>query len=267
MRNLIVLGAGRSGTSAVAALFRNVRDIFYGYEVLAPTADNRFGYYEDEVVNAINNALIRQMTGTTLLDLVPQKWLPRIEERFPWMHRDTRSLWMALPKKPLHWRLSYDVGHMMGRICAHQPFCLKDPRFGFTLPQWRPYLPEDTRFLVVFRDPARTVSSMLRDATALYDPPLPLTKTWAEEHWRLLYTRVCEQRGSDDDRWLFVESEDVVSGAAIPAIGRFAETELDTAELDGKLLTAQGGASGPEPLYGRLKEIAARDLERWAKPA
>ena len=82
MRNLIILGSGRSGTSAVAGLFRNVPGVFYGYETLAPSPGNERGYYECEVVNAINNLLIRQMTGAALLDLAPAAWLPFIENRF-----------------------------------------------------------------------------------------------------------------------------------------------------------------------------------------
>lgn len=266
MRNLIILGSGRSGTSAVAGLFRKVPNIFYGYDALEPTPGNRFGYYEDEVVNALNNVLIRQMTGTALLDLAPPKWLPHIEKRFSWMHRDTRSLWMARPTKPLNWRLSYDLAHLMGRICAHQPFCLKDPRFGFTLPLWRPYLPEDTRFLVVFRDPDPTVKSMLRDARALYEPPLPVTETWCLEHWRLLYTRVLEQRDDDEAGWLFVNSDEVISGAAVPAIEAFADCAVDTSQLDGRLLRA-APAETDDPLYHSLCEVAAEDRARWAKPA
>ena len=167
MRNLIILGSGRSGASAVAGLFRNVPDVFYGYDVLSASISNPRGYFECEVVNFINNVLLRQMTGTALLDVLPKPLLRYVEDRFSRMHRDTRSLWLACPRRPLPWRLGYEWAHMMVRLTAHRPFCLKDPRFSFTLPIWRPHLPDETRFIVVFRDPETTVASMLRDATAL----------------------------------------------------------------------------------------------------
>lgn len=69
--------------------------------------------------------------------------------------------------------ISYDIGHLIGRMSRHHPFCFKDPRFGFTLPLWQPYLPPDVRFLVVFRDPVDTVASIMRDAVELY-PDRPL---------------------------------------------------------------------------------------------
>ena len=267
MRSLIILGSGRSGTSAVAGLFRHVPGVFYGYETLAPTAGNARGYYECEVVNAINNLLIRQMTGTALLDLAPASVLPFVENRFPWMHRDTRALWMAQPKKPLAWRLGYDVAHLMGRIAAHRPFCLKDPRFGFTLDLWRPHLPDDTGFLVVYRDPERTVGSMLHDATALYERPLPLTEDWAVGHWRLVYERILREREKDPERWLVVSNDDVLSGAALPAIGAFARCEVDAGHIDRKFMTAPAApttsAAWPDcrRMHGRLRDMSDRDLE------
>jgi len=155
MKNLIVLGSGRSGTSAVAGLFRNEPDIFYGYDILEASGGNPTGYYECEVVNALNNILLRQMTGVSLLDVLPTSLVRLVEGHIPWAHRDMRSLWLACPKHRLNWKLSYDIGHLIGRLSRHQPFCLKDPRFGFTLPLWRPYLPSDVKYLVVFRDPGR----------------------------------------------------------------------------------------------------------------
>ena len=268
MRNLIILGSGRSGTSAVAGLFRRVPGIFYGYETLAASQGNQRGYYECEVANAINNVLIRQMTGTALLDLVPLPLLPGIENRFPWMHRDTRALWMARPRNPLKWRLSYDLAHLIGRIVSHRPFCLKDPRFGFTLDLWRPHLPDDTRFLVVYRDPERTVGSMLHDSTALYERPLPVTEDWAARHWSLVYDRILAEREKDASRWLVVRNDEVISGAALPAIEAFAECRIDAGHIDAKFLTAAPSPATSRAwgdchrMHERLGEISDRDLRR-----
>jgi Sulfotransferase family len=274
MRNLIILGSGRSGTSAVAGLFRNLPGVFYGYEILPATPANQRGYFEDQVVNALNNLLLRRMTGVALLDLVPEQWLETVGKHFPWMHRDYRSLWIARPRRPLPWRLGWELEHLIGVIVRHEPFCLKDPRFTFTLPMWRPLLPAGTRFLVVFRHPAHTVSSMLRVAKEFYpDRPLALTPSWAFEHWRLAYERVLAQRqeqGGNND-WLYVRAEDVMSGTALQAIETFAECRVDASHLDARLFRAEPGSSGEAeaviacmPLYERLCALSAEDLRREA---
>jgi hypothetical protein len=277
MRNLIILGSGRSGTSVAAGLFRRIPNIFFGYDVLRPSEANPRGYFEDEVVNAINNLLIRQMTGTALLDVIPPRLLPWVERWFPWMHRDTRSLWLACPRRPLAWRLGYDLGHLICKITSHQPFCLKDPRFSFTLPLWQPYLPERTRFLVVFRDPARTVNSMLRDAKELYPGrPLPLTKRWAIDHWSLAYRRIMEQRsavGVQAEDWLLVDSDDVISGAALAAIECFAECRVDVGHVDVGLMhvrpieASEKATAKCADVYRELRATAEQDLRRCSQAA
>jgi hypothetical protein len=270
MRNLIILGSGRSGTSAAASLFRNVPGVFYGYDILPQTVSNPSGYFEDEVVNALNNVLLRQMTGTALLDLVPERLLPWVEGRFPRMHRDTRALWIARPRRRLPWRLGYELAHLMGRIAAHRPFCLKDPRFCFTLPLWRSYLPDDVRFLVVVRNPQETIRSMLQDARALYgDRPLPLTEKWARGHWQLAHETILEQRAgpADGDRWLIVTFDDILAGNALPAISAFAECEIDAGMIRRSLARQRSAGDDASPacarLYRKLCAIADDDLRRW----
>jgi hypothetical protein len=268
MKNLIVLGSGRSGTSAVSSLFRNERDVFFGYDMMEASEGNPTGFYECEVVNTINNILLRQMTGVTLLDVLPNWLVPLVENRFPWTHRDTRSLWLARPKRKLAWRLSYDIAHLISRMSRRQPFCFKDPRFGFTLPLWRPYLPEGVRFLVVFRDPAETVASIMKHAAAHYgDRPLPVTEEWAISHWKLMYESILSQRRNDEDHWMIVDFADVLSGEAIPALRVFADAELDLGLLKPSKPKLGSSSSNHadqscQTLMNELRRLAYNDLKR-----
>jgi hypothetical protein len=270
VENLIVLGSGRSGTSAVSSLFRKEPGIFFGYDIMGAGEGNPTGYYECEVVNALNNILLRQMIGVTLLDVLPAWIAPWFEERFPWTHRDTRSLWLARPKRKLTWRLSYDIAHLINRMSRRQPFCFKDPRFGFTLPLWRPYLPESVRFLVVFRDPAETVASIMRHAAAHYgDRPLPVTEDWAIDHWKLMYESILSQRRNEEARWMIVDFADVLSGEAVPALQVFADAKLDTGHLKPSHASFSSSPlkqthQSCQSLLDELRLLARQDLERWS---
>lgn len=269
MKNLIILGSGRSGTSAVAGLFRSEPGIFYGYDILEPTGDNPTGYYECEVVNTLNNILLRQMTGVSLLDVLPSWLLPSVERRFSWVHRDTRSLWLARPKRQLRWRLSYDIAHLMHRMARHQPFCLKDPRFTFTLPLWQPYLPDGVRFVVVFRHPVATVASIMRDAVALYgNRPLPVDRAWTIDHWKMVYENILQQRLEDPDKWMFIDFEQVKSGLSLDALGAFSDSTLDKTHLrvsaSRTVELPRDMGSECEQLYSTLCRQAELDRTRFA---
>ncbi len=262
MRNLLILGTGRSGTSMVAALFRN-SGAYLGDNLLPARIGNPFGYYEDPEINRLNSCLIAQIIG--------RLWTTRL---FPgWVHpihRRSAAAWLAAP-----WYLppvtpEPEVRAAMLAKLARQPFCLKDPRFCVTLPTWRPLLPADTRYLVVFRDPQRTADSILRDAQEREDDPLPVNAHWAAVYWWRSYHRLLHQFAVTGE-WLFVHYDQVLSGAAGPVISRFAETPVDDRQLDPSVSRARPDRlQAPRRwvrrcrrLYEELLARAAADRTRW----
>src|SRR5262245_58052284 len=143
MQNVIILGSGRSGTSMVAGLFRH-SGAFQGKELLPATISNPLGYYEDKQLNLLNNALIEQMLRWPTLN--------RLRTRIsPPAHTDPRCYWLAAPRWLRHITPTREQRQEMAWFGQQGPFCYKDPRFNVTLPVWEQYLPEDTRYLVIFR--------------------------------------------------------------------------------------------------------------------
>ena len=178
MYNLIILGSGRSGTSMAAGLFKT-SGYFFG-DCMHPAGEpNPFGYYEDEHINDLNTVILTRML-----------FLRTTTAFCPWLlnpiHRDFRAAWVAAPRFILPRRLSRELVEQIHSYVTRTPFCYKDPRFSVTLPAWRPHLPKDTRFLVVFREPDRTVESLLK-FSAEYG--LPLTPQWAYLHSARNYRR------------------------------------------------------------------------------
>lgn len=263
MYNLIVLGTGRSGTSMATALFK-ASGYFLGDSLLPPTDANPFGFYEDEALNGLNAVII-----TRLL------FFRSATRLCPWLinpiHRDIRAAWLAAPLFIPPRRLTHDLEGQVRSYASRTPFCYKDPRFSVTLPVWRPYLPKDTRFLVVFREPDRTVHSMLHNALKEYHPPLPLTPEWAYLHWARNYRRILDRFSRDGD-WLFVDYNSIVEHRSIPAIQAFSQAEIDASELDPSV---RRSASTREfghlrearlcySIYERLLERSARDIAKWS---
>lgn len=275
MRNLIILGTGRSGTSMATALFRNDPDVFYGHEIIGATEANPYGYYEDDVINKVNDMLIKRMLGTWILDVLPAKLSRRAEKLLceP-VHRDYRALWLAAPRRWPRGRLPRDFGRLMGALTRRQPFCYKDPRFSVTLPFWRPHLPDDTQFLVVYRDPDRTVDSMLRDARQAYARPLPLTPRWAFTCWFRTYSRLFDVMAREEQKWLLVSYDQIMNKQALPALARFAEADVDAGQLDPSVSRSDaraqydfGVARRCRDLYRRLEQRSTADVTRWSGQA
>ncbi len=262
MRNLIILGSGRSGTSMVAALFRNT-SAYFGDALIKANVANPYGYYEDESVNRINDLLILRQLRSRLMRHLPA-WCTAPA------HRDRRALWLAAPRRFTRTKVPAELAEEIKKIVGHVPFCLKDPRFNITLDAWRPFLPPNTRFIVVFRNPQRTVDSILRNAVERYVPPLQISRRWAFLQWYRGYRRVLRAAANSSD-WLFVGYDDVLGGRAVSAIERFAEATVDTSELNPDVSRSKSGSSGPDSLEQRCDRLyqqfvlrSEKDLKNWS---
>jgi hypothetical protein len=260
VHNLLILGSGRSGTSMAAGLFRE-SGAYMGERFHAPRPANQFGFFEDQEINAINDQIV--------LRLLQRCW-PRRAWRFAAaIHRHPNALWLAAPRRVRAVDVPPELREAM-RKHLEPPFCLKDPRFGFTLPTWRSELPA-TRFLVVFRDPDTTVDSQLREARET-SKPLPLTSDWAYKAWDRMYRRLLDDL-SRDGEWLFVRYEAIASGDALPALETFAQTELCTTQIRPDVRRAQPRADTSararrcRTLFERLLARASRDVAAWSRRA
>ncbi len=224
MRNIIILGTGRSGTSMVAATFRS-SGAFMGDELLQATQSNPHGYYEDRGINRLNNDLIRQLLGRPLLG-----W--RIRNRvFRTVHTVPSAFFMAAPRRLRKIRPTSEEANRIRSFTQREPFCYKDPRFSVTLPAWLPYVPENTGFVVVFRDPMRTIESMLRDANEQYDPPLPISRNWGYVLWWRTYSRLL--RFSEmSQKWMFVNYDAMIDRSATTGLSEFVAAPLDFSQID-----------------------------------
>lgn len=248
MKNVIILGSGRSGTSMVAGSLRRA-----GYDMGAGlkegTPSNPLGYFESVEINDINEDLLRPVAAGLAgrpVDGVPH----------PVMAKDQH--WLACLPRGVNVEPVPGVDARMAAAAARRPFCFKDPRFSYTLPLWRPHLGPDTLFVCVFREPGRTVTSMMKDAAEQeYLRGLGLTPWFAYRVWIHMYDRIVSEhcrRG----RWLFLHYDQVASGEGLRRLARALEAPVDeTFPAPALKRSAEGGQA---PLQARLLYLKMKCL-------
>ena len=251
-QRLFVLGAGRSGTSLLAGLFRH-SGLFMGDGAYRPRAANPHGFFEDREVNAINEALLAPLLpapaepGADYGQDVPgegQRWLARLP-----LH--------------LHPAAAPELQERIQALFARGPSCFKDPRFCHTLAAWRQLLPEgegDAAYLCVFRHPAAVLASVVQEVhSAPYLQTLAISNAQVLESWCSHYRHVLEHHVGQG-RWLFIAYEQLLEPAGLDRLEAFTGHALDRGLPEAGLNRSRPSPAItlPEPVLALYRELCAR---------
>jgi len=254
MRDCFILGCGRSGTSLTAGLLAHA-GYFMGDELYPGDEGNPKGYFEDREVNAINEGLLAQLIPgprRSVADKLMRR--PRPDSRwFRWLAELEPHQCVPCPPK-LAARINLQI--------SRRPFCFKDPRFCYTLSAWRSFAPQ-AAMICVFRHPEAAARSIVAEAArdGLLVNGEAIDYPRATRVWRATYAYALALRAGGGD-WLFVNYEQLLSGAAFDAIERllgatlrrdFVDVALRRSTADGAVPSAFG------PLYRRLCDLAGFD--------
>jgi len=223
MRNVIILGSGRSGTSMVAGTLAKA-GYFMGTRLVPPRDSNPKGFFEDHEINDINENILKQV--------VPHR--PRYIGRLFFRNRlGYMQKWLA--RVPLDTPIPCPPGVQprIRRAVQHMPFCYKDPRFSYTLPVWRPYL-KDTVFICVFRDPASTALSIVKECQQPYLRRLQMDFDTALEVWYWMYRHIVEVHRLEGE-WLFIHFNQVLQPVGLDRLEAFTGARVDRSFPDPSL--------------------------------
>lgn len=244
MRDCIVLGSGRSGTSMVAGALAKA-GYFMGDRLYPARDANPLGFFEAPEINAINEELLAPRVPAAQRLAAPQRWLARLDATVD-----------AAPEP---------VRRRMQALVARAPFCFKDPRFCYTLPAWRAEL-GDARFVVVFRDPAVTAASIVRECTvADYLAGVAMDAERALATWCAMYRQVLRQYREapphERARWLFLHYDQMVGRDAggVARLARHLDAPVDAAFADERFRRSKPAAVTSDEaaqLYRELCELS-----------
>lgn len=259
-RSVLIVGCGRSGTSMTAGLFAQA-GYSMGRGLFSANEGNQRGIFESRQVNRINEALLEGFAPSparrTWRDAIPERLVPRYRA------------WLSAipPSSEITPARSTDrLARRMSAATSRTPFCLKDPRFCYTLDPWRPHV-GDALFLCVFRDPVKTAASLVREAARRPGlRSLGIDRARALEIWSCMYGWVLD-RHSNEGSWLFVHADDVLEGSAIRAIEAETGARLDHGFPDPTLQTQPGVMPKPEDVPDTTAALYAELCKRAGRTA
>jgi len=216
---------------------------------LIPARDgNPKGFFEDSEVNQINEDLLAKV--------LPSR--PKLLGRWFFQSRPLMGQrWLSALPPCTEIPITTEQIRRIENVVKNRPFCLKDPRFSYTLPAWRPYLP-DSRFICVFRDPQSTVNSIMKEVQN--EPHLHhfhISFKQALEIWILMYRSIIEYATSEN--WLFIHCNQILHGDGLQRLADFTQAEVDTSFPDAALQRSITEKPVPEralEVYRKLCELA-----------
>jgi hypothetical protein len=172
------------------------------------------------------------------------------------------QMWLARVPLDTYIPTPPTVRERIQAVVQKQPFCFKDPRFSYTLANWRPFV-DDAAFICVFRNPSVTSYSMLKEHESnRFLRDLTFTIEDALEVWTLMYSHIL-QKHSQQGEWLFLHYDQVLTGDGLRKIEAFTGAQVDHSFPTASLQRSQSSIPVTEKahqLYAALCERAAYRL-------
>lgn len=227
MRNCIILGSGRSGTSLTAGLFAK-SGYYMGDELLAARDANPKGFFESQEINNLNEEIIQLVTPQRIRF---RRW------SFPRSRPTDFQRWLSRIPLDTKMKTTPAIDKKIKEKVLQEPFCFKDPRFSYTLPVWIPLL-KNTVFIVVFRHPYSTMVSIEKECNnELYLKNLKISRDDIFEVWSLMYKHILRSYQNDQqtNKWLFIHYEQILDKTALTLLYKLTSAKIDSGFIESKL--------------------------------
>lgn len=239
MRDCVILGCGRSGTSLAAGLVARA-GYNCGEDLLPADEGGPTGFFEARGVNAINEALMS----------AHDRELPTRGYSRPLTDGER---WLAVLPETAEPEPTAELREGMAVAIPPSPYCLKDPRFSYTLDAWR-QLFDGALFVCVFRHPDATARSIAKEVRY---GDLTVDMGRSLDIWRAVYRRVLGRLVRQGD-WLFLHYEQLLDGAGVERLARALGVRLDSDFADPDLQRSLPSAPVAPDCAALYAELCAR---------
>lgn len=219
MRNCLIIGAGRSGTSMLGGVLHEA-GYYMGESLYPPNTSNPKGFFENSITNSINEKILSNY---------------QTDERF---NRDRFQRWLIIIRKNIAVKCEEKevLNQIREETCKFLPFCYKDPRFSYTLPVWEPFLPGDKKYLCIFRKPQNTMQSIIKEcATSDYLDDFYINEEYAYSVWEHTYHRILNYDYEIQKDIIYIHYDQILKGEAVNLLSDLLEVDLNNSFPDIRL--------------------------------
>lgn len=228
---------------------------FMGEDLYPARDSNPKGFFENDFINGINERILNTYN---LKKGIFHRLLSKRTNIFS-------------PGKGQHWLSAIPVDidivtdskaviNDIKLACNEKRFAYKDPRFSYTLPIWERYLPSDTVYIVVYREPSIAVSSIVKECGDIeYLKKMEITRSDAYQSWYLNYSHVLKNYKNRDRKYFFVHYDQILSGEKIEAMSEFLSAAVVSDFVDASLRRSKPSSDVPSDvseLYDRLNKLS-----------
>jgi len=223
MKNCLILGTGRSGTSLMGGILHEA-GYYMGDNLYPPRDSNPKGFFECDYINGINEEILKPYDFLKNSEYVLSK-----HKKYSPLNLAYGYRWLAYihPTTNIN-MLNSEIKNKIINVLKKEPFAFKDPRFNFTISVWLRYANKSkTVIICVFREPWNTIQSILKECTnADYLSSFYIDYFWAEKIWINNYKKILINKDNYETKIMFVHYKQLLSGIILPKISSFIEASL-----------------------------------------
>jgi hypothetical protein len=242
MKNVFILGFGRSGTSLMGGILFH-SGYFLGDDLYPPRESNPMGFFENERINTINEKILEQYD---YIKLHPEKQNDhRCQSPF---NPGFGQRWLSyIENETVIQSHDQQIQIEIQSLISEDKFAFKDPRFSFTLPVWKPYLPKEIVLICMFRQPDVTTESVIKDCmSANYLQNFIIDRNIIFQLWANCYRRILKYlQYYPQTTIVFVHYEQLLSLKAISKLSEILGVQLKSNFISPELNRTKPGNNMP----------------------
>ncbi len=256
MKNCLILGFGRSGTSLMGGILHR-SGYYMGDKLYKPRHSNPKGFFENAIINGINEQILEPFDYVNF---------------YPNSHSFNKAYSPFKPRRGQRW-LSFIMPDLniecndttilreINHEIKKKKFAYKDPRFVFTLKIWEEYIDDECVFICLFREPTTTINSVLKECRSVdYLADFYIDLDLASVLWKNYYQRVLKYMEKfPKEKFFLIHYDQILQGTGLEQLSEILQTNLNTSFIEVNLNRSRPSntsKSGLSEIYSKLCEKA-----------
>ena len=246
MKDCLIFGSGRSGTSMLAGTLFEA-GYYMGDNLYPPRESNPKGFFENSFINGLNEDIIIETRKRNQGIIYPYKSLRR------------NQMWLDVLPLGIKLYSNSSIKKRIKKALSMNPFCYKDPRLSYTFPVWERLIKKEVVNLIIFRHPAITAESIIKECNRMeYLNDIEMNFERAINIWKTMYFHILTNFNNKKN-WIFLHYEQLFDIDIIKKLENILEANLNKDFPDKNLKRSVSNKSVPSDvmkIYNKLCDLA-----------